>query len=327
VGDELPGSASECQYVSMISVPNVIYGCMGLGGGTEPPTAADIDRAAVAVETALSMGITWFDHADIYASGRAETVFGEVLTRSPGLREQLTLQSKCGIRLASATQPGLYDLRARSIIARAEDSLRRLQTDYLDMFLLHRPDALMRPAEVADAFGQLHRRGLVRAFGVSNMSGAQISSLQAACDQPILVNQLEMSLDHRDWVESGVLLNTPEAAEYSFPHGTIEHCQAHEITLQAWGALARGRFSGAPTSPADEATGRLVRSLAAAKGTTPETIVLWWLRYHPAGIVPIIGTTNPERIVACRDAIERPPEFSHDEWYQLWVQARGKPLP
>jgi predicted oxidoreductase len=313
--------------ISTNSVPNVIYGCMGLGGDTEPPTVADLDRAAVAVDAALSMGITWFDHADIYASGRAETIFGEVLARSPGLREQLTLQSKCGIRLATATQPGSYDLRAGSIIARAEASLRRLQTDYLDTFLLHRPDALMRPAEVAGAFAELYQRGLVRTFGVSNMSAAQISSLQAACDQPILVNQLEMSLDHRDWVESGVVLNTPEAAEYSFPHGTIEHCQAHEITLQAWGALARGRFTGAPTSPADETTSRLVRSLADAKGTTPETIVLWWLRYHPAGIVPIIGTTNPERIAACRDAIERPPELSHDEWYQLWVQARGKALP
>jgi predicted oxidoreductase len=124
-----------------------------------------------------------------------------------------------------------------------------------------------------------------------------------------------------------VLLNTREGAENSFPHGTIEYCVAHGITLQAWGALARGRFTGGPASPADEATSQLVSSLAEAKGTTPETIVLWWLRHHPAGIVPIIGSTNPARIAACRDAVGRPSELSHDEWYQLWVHARGQDLP
>jgi predicted oxidoreductase len=300
---------------------------MALGGTGARPAEADVDRADAAVRAALAAGITWFDHADIYGAGNAESVFGQILARSPQLREQIVLQSKCGIRLATRTQPGLYDLRADSIIARAEASLRRLRTDHLDVFLLHRPDALMRPAEVATAFARLHERGLVRQFGVSNMSAAQISSLQAACDRPLIINQLEMSLHHRDWVESGVLVNTREGADNGFPHGTIEHCQAHGITLQAWGALAQGRFTGAPTSVADEATSRLVTSLAEAKGTTPETIVLWWLRHHPAGIVPIIGTANPQRIGACLDAVQRPSALSHDEWYQLWVQARGRELP
>jgi predicted oxidoreductase len=300
---------------------------MGLGAGADRLTEADINRADAAVRSALDVGITWFDHADIYGAGRAESVFGEVLARSPQLRAQVVLQSKCGIRLATATAPGSYDLRADSIIARAEDSLRRLQTEHLDVFLLHRPDALMRPTEVARAFAALSERGLVREFGVSNMSAAQISALQAACDQPLIVNQLEMSLEHRDWVESGVLINTREAAENGFPHGTIEYCQANGITLQAWGSLARGRFTGAPTSSADEATSRLVRSLADASATTPETIVLWWLRQHPAGIVPIIGSTNPQRIAACADAVRQPSAMSHDEWYQLWVQARGRELP
>jgi predicted oxidoreductase len=313
--------------VSPPTPPTVIYGCMALGGTGARPAEADVDRAGAAVRAALAVGITWFDHADIYGAGNAESVFGEVLAQSPPLRAQIVLQSKCGIRLATRTQPGTYDLRADSIIARAEDSLRRLQTDYLDVFLLHRPDALMRAAEVAHAFANLYERGLVREFGVSNMSAAQISSLQAACDQPLVINQLEMSLYHRDWVESGVLVNTREGADNGFPHGTIEHCQAHGIMLQAWGALAQGRFTGAPTSAADEATGRLVTALADAKGTTPETIVLWWLRHHPASIVPIIGTANPQRIGACLDAVQRPSALSHDEWYRLWVQARGRELP
>ena len=313
--------------VSPRQPPTVIYGCMGLGGTGPRRTDADVDQADAAVRAALDVGITWFDHADIYGSGRAESVFGDVLARSPQLRGQIVLQSKCGIQLATATQPGMYDLRAESITARAEDSLRRLRTDYLDVFLLHRPDALMRPTEVARAFAALSERGLVREFGVSNMSAAQLDSLQAACDQPLIVNQLEMSLDHRDWVESGVLVNTLEGAGNGFPHGTIEYCQARGITLQAWGALARGRFTGAPRSAADEEVGRLVAALADAKETSPETIVLWWLRHHPAAIAPIIGTTSPQRIAACLDAVERPSALSHDEWYQLWVHARGRPLP
>jgi predicted oxidoreductase len=277
-----------------------------------------------AVEAALDIGITAFDHADIYGDGEAESAFGEVLEASPELRARIQIQTKCGIR----PDPGLYDLRRESIVARVEASLERLRTDAVDRLLLHRPDPLADPAEIAAALGELHGRGLVRSFGVSNMSHHQIAHLQAHCELPLVANQLEMGLHRRDWVEAGVLVNTPEAAGVGFPLGTIEYCSAHGIELQAWGPLARGRFSGRPETESDRATAAAVSALALKYETTPETMLLWWLQRHPAGIVPVIGTTNPCRIGACADAArEGPVPLSHEDWYALWVTARGRPLP
>src|SRR4051812_10090243 len=175
-----------------IDQPAALYGCMGLGGpwAAERYGAAEIRAAEAAVAAALDAGITWFDHADIYGHGKAEAVFGEVLARSPGLRARIGIQTKCGIRLGA---PGFYDLRGDSIRRRVEESLGRLRTDAVDVLLLHRPDALADPAEVAGALTSLHRQGLVRQVGVSNMSGAQIASLQARLELPLVANQLEMS--------------------------------------------------------------------------------------------------------------------------------------
>ncbi|MFF8279805.1 aldo/keto reductase family oxidoreductase [Streptomyces lateritius] len=307
----------------------IVLGCMGLGGAwdTSPATAADIDAAEAAVEAALESGITAFDHADIYRHGKAESVFGEVLARSAGLRERITLQTKCGIRLAEGDRPGLYDLRGPTVVRKVEESLSRLRTDVLDVLLLHRPDPLADPADVGEALTSLHRQGLVRRFGVSNMNAAQIARIQAHTELPLVANQLEMSLHRRAWLEDGVLVNTPESAANGFPAGTVEHCLAHGISLQAWGALAQGRYTGRPETPQERATAALVASLAEAKGTTAETIVLWWLRRHPARVVPVIGTSNPARIRACRDAARSEPDLSHEEWYTLWVTARGAALP
>ncbi|WP_245601657.1 aldo/keto reductase [Hamadaea tsunoensis] len=289
----------------------ILYGCMGLGGGwdTEPYTAADVDTAEAAVRAALDAGITAFDHADIYKHGKAEAVFGELLARDPQLRGRITLQTKCGIRVPARGRVGLYDLRADTIRQRVAESLERLRTDHVDVLLLHRPDPLMEPAQIAAAFADLHRQGLVRQFGVSNMDASTIGFLRAQVSVPLVVNQVELSLARRELVESP---------------GTLEHCRAHGIGVQAWGPLARGRYTGA--GPDDETT-RLVAELAERKGTTPETIVLWWLRRHPARIAPVIGTARPERIRACRDAANAEPDLSHDEWYQLWISARGAALP
>jgi predicted oxidoreductase len=307
----------------------LLYGCMGLGGNwdTEPYRPADVDEAEKAVEAALDSGITAFDHADIYRHGKAEAVFGEILARSPGLRERITLQTKCGIRLADGTRPGLYDLRGPAIVRSVEASLERLRTDVIDVLLLHRPDPLADPAQVAAALTSLHRQGLVRRFGVSNMSAAQIAHLQAHLELPLVANQLEMSLERRDWLEGGVLVNTAQAAAVGFPLGTVEHCVANGIRLQSWGPLAQGRFTGRQETPAQHATAKLVTALAREKDTTPETIVLWWLQRHPAGIAPVIGSARPERIRACRDAAGREAELTHEEWYELWISARGVPLP
>ncbi|RZQ62544.1 aldo/keto reductase [Amycolatopsis suaedae] len=302
---------------------------MGLGGAwnTEPYGPADIDVAEKAIGAALDAGITAFDHADIYRHGKAESVFGEVLARAPDLRGRILLQSKCGIQLPAGGRAGFYDLRGGGLEDRVEESLDRLRTDHLDVLLLHRPDPLTHPDAVAAAVRRLHEQGLIRHIGVSNMSGAQIAALQARLDLPIVANQLEMSLSRRDWVESGVLVNTTQATANGFPHGTVEHCIDTGVQLQAWGALAQGRYTGNEQTPAERATAELVRRLAREKDTTPETIVLWWLQRHPAAIAPVIGSTNPSRIVACGDAVRRKPILSHEEWYDLWVAARDEPLP
>lgn len=312
-----------------VSGGRLLYGCMGLGGswGPDPYGPADIDAAEAAIHAALDIGITVFDHADIYRHGKAEAVFGEVLARTPGLRGRVVLQSKCGIRLAGEGRPGMYDLRAESITRQVEESLTRLRTDSLDVLLLHRPDPLADPDEIASALMSLDRQGLVRSFGVSNMGAAQIARLQARLDVPLVANQLEMSLYSRAWVEAGVLLNTPEGAGHGFPFGTLEHCLDHGIRLQAWGALAQGRYTGLQQTPAEHATADLLADLARRKGTTPESVLLWWLTRHPAGIAPVIGTARPDRIRACLDASLRAPDLTHEEWYALWTTARGLPLP
>lgn len=307
----------------------LLYGCMGLGGtwDSQQYGRAEIAEAEAAIGAALESGFTTFDHADIYRRGKAEAVFGEILARSPELRQRIVLQTKCGIRLGEGDRAGLYDLRGDTIVRRVEESLQRLRTDVIDVLLLHRPDPLADPEDIARALSTLHRQGLVRSFGVSNMSAEQIVPLQASLDQSLVANQLEMSLYRRDWLEAGVVLNTPEAVANGFPFGTIEHCRANGIRLQAWGALAQGRYTGREQTPTEQATAALVASLAAAKDTTSETILLWWLQRHPARISPVIGSARPERIRACRDAVRGDPRLTHEEWYELWITARGAPLP
>lgn len=302
---------------------------MGLGGPWDADAygAAEIAAAEAAVSAALDAGITLFDHADIYGQGKSEAVFGEVLARSPGLRERIRIQTKCGILIGTPDQPGRYDLSSGHIVRSVEGSLQRLKVDRVDILLLHRPDPLADPDDIANAFDDLAGQGLVGAFGVSNMSAQQIAQLQAHLDVPLVANQLEMSLHQRDWVEAGVLLNTSAAASNGFPHGTLEYCNAHGLGLQAWGSLAQGRFTGAPRSPEDELTAAAVSDLAQLHETTPETILLWWLQRHPAGIAPVIGTTNPDRIRACRDAVTGPVKLTGEQWYRLWVIARGERLP
>ncbi|MBB3039691.1 aldo/keto reductase [Hoyosella altamirensis] len=307
----------------------LLYGCMGLGGdwNAEDYGSAEIAHAEAAVEAALEIGITTFDHADIYRRGKSEAVFGELLGRNPSLRGQIDLQTKCGIRLADAHRAGMYDLRGNHIRTSVEKSMTRLRTDVIDTLLLHRPDPLADPDEIAETLMSLHSQGMVRQFGVSNMDAPQIALLQSRLELPLVVNQLEMSLHRRDWLELGVLVNTTHATEVGFPNGTLEHCRMHGIRLQAWASLAQGKYSGLQGTTAEHETAQLVEKLAESKGTTPETILLWWLQRHPARIEPVVGSARPDRIRSCRDAVGRAPELSHEEWYELWITARGAPLP
>ncbi|WP_422450066.1 aldo/keto reductase [Endozoicomonas sp. ALB091] len=308
----------------------IAAGCMGLGGGWDnnPVSKDHMMQAHQFLDSALESGINCFDHADIYTFGKAEQVFGGVLGDRPELREKIFLQGKCGIRFAEGSIPNRYDFSRDWILHSVEKSLARLNTDYLDLLLLHRPDPLMQPEEVAGAFHQLQKDGKVKHFGVSNMNGHLIKYLQSFLDQPIVVNQLQMSLAHLDWLDEGVLFNHPEGQAVSFTPGTVEYCRGHNIQLQAWGCLSNGVFTGKDTHGEPESiqkTAGLVKTFAEQLGVSREAIVLAWLMRHPAGIQPVIGTTNAQRIRACSEA--ETIQLSREQWYQLYVSARGRALP
>lgn len=315
----------------IMGLGHVVYGCMGLGGdwSSAPYGLAEIDEAEAAMEAALEAGITIFDQSEAYRFGKSEAVFGEVLSRSKGLRECIQINTHCGISNGSGEVPH-YDLDGASIIESVERSLTRLKTDYIDTLLLNRADPLLEAGQIATAFEFLRSSGMVRYLGVSNMSGAQIASLQKHLDTPIVLNQMEMSLGKRDWIETGVLINHPDGNRPSFPEGTIEYCLDNSVRLQAWSPLARGAYSGrasTASTPEEAATAKLVLSLAQRKDTTPEAIVLAWLMKHPAGIEPVIGTKDPTRILASGDAEYQATCMTRQEWYALWTAARGANVP
>jgi predicted oxidoreductase len=286
-------------------------------------------RAGRMLATALEQGITLFDHADIYARGNSETVFGEALRQIPDARDKIVLQSKCGIRPSNDPNPGdpgRYDFSYDHIIRTVEGSLTRLQTDHLDLLLLHRPDALVEPEEVARAFSELHGAGKVRYFGVSNHSPAQIELLKRYVIQPLVANQLEVNLIHNYMIEEGILINQP-AARFAASSGLLDYCRLNDILIQAWSPVASGQLIDPKPNASEhvQAAAKRVAELAAAHGTTREAIALAWLLRHPAGIQPIIGTTNVDRLLAsCQaDAVT----LTREEWYSLLNAARGASVP
>ena len=316
-----------------VATSRLILGCMPFGGGwnSDPITPDHISKAEQAVQAAREIGITMFDHADIYTRGKAETTFGTILKAQPGLREQIVIQSKCGIRFAEGDVPNRFDFSRDHILRSVDGTLERLGTDYLDVLLLHRPDPLIEPEEVARAFGQLKASGKVRFFGVSNMSVGQIRFIQEALSEQLVVNQLEMSLLKLDWLDQGVHVNQHAGVDVNFADGLMEYMQTERIQIQAWGPLAQGRFSGRAIKDDEpervRKTAAMVQQMAQAKATTPEAIVLGWLMRHPSMIQPVIGTTNADRIRACADAETIAAAMTREEWYSLYVTSRGAPMP
>ena len=322
---------------SDLTVSRIAYGCMKIGGSWGPePLTQDVKEAAVrAVVTAYEQGITLFDHADIYTRGKSEEAFAEVWPIIP--RDKLLVQSKCGIRFADDPYPGAphrFDFSYEHIVASVEGSLRRLRTDYLDILLLHRPDPLVEPEEVARAFDDLAAAGKVRYFGVSNHTAAQMTLLRAHADQPIMINQVQLSLLHHYLISEGVIANIAgkptacgESSRTALASSTLDYCRQHGILVQAWGPVASGQVLNPPVdaAPHVKATATLVAQMAQEKGTTPEAIALAWLLRHPAGIEPIIGTTKPERITASCQADDV--ALTREEWYALFTAGRGEPLP
>lgn len=311
-----------------IPASRLALGCMRLGGdwnAQSPITAEHYREGREALDTALEIGINMFDHADIYTRGKAERVFSQALKERPSLRESIILQSKCGIRMAEEGEPARFDFSETHILRSVDGILERLGTEYLDILLLHRPHPLVDPEEVAGAIDKLKASGKVRHFGVSNMSQGQIRLLAAYSNEPFIVNQLEMSLMKSGFVDTAVTVNQEAARDNVFPEGTLEYCRLENIQLQSWGPLAQGVFSGRSLDGRSEAvvqTAKLVAEYAERLNTTAESVVLAWLMMHPAGIQPVIGTINPERIRACKDAASI--SLSREDWYWLYNASRGK---
>ena len=305
-----------------LEVSRIALGCMRLAVERYDPMRT--------IQAALDQGINMFDHADIYGRGKSEEVFSRIWSEVPGLRQKIVLQSKCGIRFADDPYEGAphrFDFSYRHIIESVDGILSRLKTDYLDILLLHRPDPLVEPEEVARAFEELHKNGWVRYFGVSNHTGPQIDLLKKYIQQPLVANQLELSLVHLHLLEEGIVANQSFPERPVRGEGMLEYCRLHDITVQSWSPLAGGRLRGekAATDERTVALNKLVDEMAQEKGVSPEAILIAWQLRHPAHIQPIVGTMNPERIAGCCQADEL--ELTREEWYRLFTAGRGVPLP
>ena len=297
-----------------LSASAVVMGCMRI---------SDMKRADVArlLKTAMENGINFFDHADIYGGGGSETAFAQAVKDENISRDKMILQSKCGIR------KGMFDFSKEHILASVDGILKRLETDYLDALLLHRPDTLMEPEDVAGAFAKLHKDGKVRFFGVSNQNPGQIRLLDKYLDseQKIVINQLQFSPAHTGMVDSGLNVNMTNPPSVNHDGGILEFCRMEDITIQAWSPFLYGLFEGVFLgSDKYQDLNKAIDEMAADKKVSPEAIVIAWILRHPANMQAIPGTTNPERLKGICAACSF--EMSREEWYRIYLAA-GNVLP
>ncbi|MBR6088832.1 MAG: aldo/keto reductase, partial [Anaerolineaceae bacterium] len=260
------------------------------------------------------------DHADIYGGGLCEELFGKFIHSNPGIREQIYIQSKCGIR------DGTYDFSKEHILRSVENSLRRLNTDHLDFLLLHRPDTLMEPEEVAAAFKTLYQEGKVFSFGVSNQHPLQIELLQQALgDIRLIINQLQFSLTNTTMIDAGINVNMENAGAVNRDGMVLEYCRLHRITIQPWSPFQYGFFEG-PFIGSEKypELNKKLKEIADRYNTTPTGIAIAWILRHPACMQPIIGSVRPERMSEIAKAADI--TITHDEWYELY-KSSGKTLP
>ena len=295
-----------------LSIPEIGMGCMRI------VELENADAVKSWVDTALENGINFFDHADIYGKGRCEELFGQVLT--PSLREKIILQSKCSIR------PGIaFDFSKEHILNSVDGILKRLNTEYLDILLLHRPDTLMEPEEVADAFRILKESGKVRHFGVSNQTPMQMELLSKYCDEPLLINQLQLSIAHCPMINSGINANMYNDSGINRDGGVLEYCRLKDISIQAWSPFQYGMFEGIFLGNEKFAElNKVIDNLAEKYNVTNSAIAVAWILRHPAGIQTIVGTTNKGRIAQISKASEI--RLTREEWYALYMAA-GNKLP
>ena len=294
-----------------LKVPTIAIGCMRIGEMSEKETAAFLD-------TALQNGANFFDHADIYGRGKCETVFGKAIANLP--REELILQTKCGI------VPGkMFDFSCQHIMESVEGSLKRLNTDYIDILLLHRPDALMEPEEVAKAFDALKVSGKVRHFGVSNQNPYQMQLLQNHLGMPICANQLQFSIMHAPMIQSGINVNMYNDSALNRDGGVLDYCRLHGITIQPWSPLQHGFFKGCFIDNENfPELNSALETIGNKYGVSKTTIAFAWILRHPAKMQPVTGTTNLMHLSDCLKAADV--AITREEWYEIY-RAAGNVLP
>ena len=279
------------------------------------------------VRLAIDMGINTFDHADIYGGGACESIYGQILKSDAGLRQKMIIQTKCGIR------GGWYDLSGEHITESVNASLKRLNTDYIDILLLHRPDTLMRPESISKAFDELEKSGKVRVFGVSNFSASQIDYLQSALSQKLYVNQIQMSAAYCPVIDSGI--NANMNGEYCAADGILEYCRKNDITVQTYGTMQcsftdesgyfySGAFNTQHAKKKYFALNFMLDGLAQKYNTTPEAVAIAWVLHHPASMQAVIGTTLYKHLQLYRGCCEVP--LTDYEWYKIYESA-GHRLP
>jgi predicted oxidoreductase len=297
---------------SELQVPVIAVGCMRI-------QKLNQTEAEKFIKTALELGANFFDHADVYGNGACEELFAKAIGMTPALREQMILQSKVGIR------PNMFDFSKEHILEGVNGSLKRLQTEYLDILLLHRPDALVEPEEVAEVFDILHSTGKVRCFGVSNQKPMQIELLRKYLHQEIQCNQLQLSIPHSQMISNGIYVNMENDGAIDRDGSILDYCRLHQITIQPWSPFQYGFFEGVfLDNPKFPELNRVINRIAGAHGVSNTTIAIAWLLRHPAKMQPVTGTMNINRLKDCVKAADV--ILSREEWYEIFIAA-GNKLP
>jgi len=310
-----PKSINLIPMLSQIALSAAGPHCSRLALGVWRAAEWNLSRAELLeyIEACLELGITTFDHADIYGDYTCERLFGEALAEARSLRSQMQLITKCGIKLISSHRPSHrlkhYDTSRDHIIASAENSLRQLQTDYVDVLLIHRPDPLMNADEVAETFTHLRQSGKVLHFGVSNFTPSQFNLLASRLDFPLVTNQIEISVQHLD----------------PFWDGTLDQCQQLRIAPMAWSPLGGGNIFQETDRQSEQLRQVLIATGKELNGAPIDQIALAWLLRHPAQIVPVLGSGKIERL---KSAIESTTlSLSREQWFAIWTAATGKDVP
>lgn len=297
---------------SNLDVPRIAVGCMRIYD-------LEKEEAQGFLRSAIDEGANFFDHADIYGGGSCEEIFSDALDMDDDMRERVILQSKCGI------SKDMFDFSKDHILGAVEGSLKRLKTDYLDVLLLHRPDALVEPEEVAEAFDILESSGKVRHFGVSNQKPMQIELLKKYVKQPLVANQLQLSITNANMISNGINVNMEVDASIDRDGSILDYCRLHDITIQPWSPFQYGFFEGVflGSDKFPELNAK-INELADKYNVSNTTITIAWLLRHPAIMQPITGTMNSQRLLDCIKATEI--ELSRQEWYEIYLAA-GNTLP